>query len=34
MIGDAETGRIDPASVRVRPNGTGPMPTDGPYARL
>lgn len=24
MIGDAETGRIDPASVRVRRNGVGP----------
>ncbi|MFL6846721.1 MAG: hypothetical protein ACJ8ER_17790 [Allosphingosinicella sp.] len=34
MIGDVETGRIDPASVRVRHNGVGPMPTDGPYARL
>lgn len=34
MIGDVETGRIDPASVRVRPDGVGPMPTDGPYARL
>ncbi len=34
MIGDVETGRIDPASVRVRPNGVGPMPTDGPYAKL
>jgi hypothetical protein len=34
MIGDVETGRIEPASVRVRPGGVGPMPTDGPYARL
>jgi hypothetical protein len=34
MIGDAETGRIDPASVRVRRDGVGPMPADGPYARL
>jgi hypothetical protein len=34
MIGDVETGRIDPASVRVRPGGVGPMPTDGPYATL
>ncbi|HEX8667925.1 MAG TPA: hypothetical protein VF727_06090 [Allosphingosinicella sp.] len=34
MIGDAETGRIDPASVRVRRNGLGPMPKDGPYPRL
>jgi hypothetical protein len=34
MIGDVETGRIDPASVRVRHDGVGPMPTDGPYARL
>lgn len=34
MIGDVETGRIDPESVRVRPDGVGPMPTDGPYARL
>lgn len=34
MIGDAESGRIDPASVRVRPSGIGPMPTDGPYATL
>lgn len=34
MIGDVETGRIDPASVRIRKNGVGPMPKDGPYARL
>jgi hypothetical protein len=34
MIADAETGRIDPASVRVRKNGLGPMPKDGPYAGL
>jgi hypothetical protein len=34
MIGDIETGRIDPASVRERDNGVGPMPEDGPYARL
>lgn len=34
MIGDAETGRIDPASVRVRGDGVGPMPEDGPYAGL
>ena len=34
LIGDAETGRIDPASVRVRRNGVGPMPTDAPYAGL
>lgn len=34
MIGDVETGKIDPASVRVRLDGVGPMPTDGPYARL
>ena len=34
MIGDVGSGHIDPASVRVRPNGVGPMPTDGPYATL
>ena len=34
MIGDAATGRIDPASVRVRPDGVGEMPSDGPYAEL
>jgi hypothetical protein len=34
MIGDVATGRIDPASVRVRVNGVGPMPTGGPYATL
>lgn len=34
MIGDAQTGRIDPASVRVRSGGVAPMPEDGPYARL
>lgn len=34
MIGDAETGRIDPASVRVRQDGVGAMPADGPYASL
>lgn len=34
MIGDVATGRIDPASVRPRRNGLGPMPTDGPYAAL
>ena len=32
MIGEAETGRIDPASVRVRPGGVGAIPTDGSYA--
>ena len=32
MIGDVETGKIDPASIRVRKNGTGPFPTTGPYA--
>jgi len=31
MIGDAESGQIDPASVRVRTD-SGPMPSDGPYA--
>jgi hypothetical protein len=31
MIGDVPTGRIDPASVRVRKN-AGPFPKDGPYA--
>ena len=34
MIGDVATGRIDPASVRVRRGGVGPMPKDGPYAAL
>jgi hypothetical protein len=34
MIGDVETGRIDPASVRVRSGGIAPMPEDGAYARL
>ena len=34
MIGDVRTGRIDPASVRVRRNGVGRMPNDGPYAEL
>lgn len=34
MIGDAETGRIDPASVRVRSGGVAPMPDDGPYVWL
>jgi hypothetical protein len=34
MIGDAETGQIDRASVRVRHDGVGPMPADGPYATL
>jgi len=34
MIGDAETGRIDPASVRIRRGGVGDMPADGPYAAL
>jgi hypothetical protein len=33
MIGDVESGRIDPASVRIRRDGE-PMPTDGPYATL
>jgi len=32
VIGDVESGRIDPASVRVRANGVGPMPDKGPYA--
>ena len=32
MIGEAETGRIDPASVRPRPGGAGDLPSDGPYA--
>jgi hypothetical protein len=31
MIGDAQSGRIDPASVRVRPGGLGDLPTKGPY---
>lgn len=34
MIGDVETGKIDPASVRVRKDGTAPFPTDGPYANF
>jgi hypothetical protein len=34
MIGDVRTGRIDPASIRVRRNGTAPFPHDGPYARF
>lgn len=34
MIGHAATGRIDPASVRVRVDGVGEMPSDGPYAEL
>jgi hypothetical protein len=34
MIGDVTSGHIEPASVRVRPDGVGPMPTDGPYASL
>lgn len=34
MIGDVAGGRIDPASIRVRRNGLGPMPKDGPYAKL
>jgi hypothetical protein len=34
MIGDPATGRIDPASLRVRKNGIGAMPKDGPYAKL
>jgi hypothetical protein len=33
MIGDVESGRIDPASVRVRKD-AGPFPKDGPYAAL
>jgi hypothetical protein len=32
MIGEAASGRIDPASVRERPGGLGDMPADGPYA--
>lgn len=32
MIGDVGSGTIDPASVRVRPGGVGPMPDTGPYA--
>ena len=32
MIGDSATGRIDPASVRVRAGGNGSLPTDGAYA--
>lgn len=34
MIGDAASGRILPSSVRVRPDGTGPIPADGPYSKL
>ena len=34
MIGDAASGRIDPASVRIREGGAAPIPTDGPYASL
>ena len=34
MIGDVESGNIDLKSVRVRADGVGPLPTDGPYARL
>jgi hypothetical protein len=34
MIGDARSGRIDPASVRVRRDGVGKLPTDGPYANF
>ncbi|HEY0086609.1 MAG TPA: hypothetical protein VGB65_11950 [Allosphingosinicella sp.] len=32
MIGEVGTGRIDPASVRVRMDGVGPIPDDGLYA--
>jgi hypothetical protein len=32
MIGDVETGKIDPTSVRVRKDGTAPFPTTGSYA--
>ena len=31
MVGDVETGRIDPASVRIRENGTAPFPAGAPY---
>lgn len=34
MIGDVANGRIDPASIRIRRDGVGPMPKDGPYATL
>jgi hypothetical protein len=32
MIADAATSRIDPASIRVRKDGVGPLPRQGPYA--
>lgn len=32
MIGNVESGKIDPASVHVRKDGTAPFPTTGPYA--
>jgi hypothetical protein len=32
MIGDVDSGKVEPASVRVRKNGTAPFPTTGPYA--
>lgn len=34
MIGDVETGKIDPTSIRIRENGTAPFPTTGPYANF
>jgi hypothetical protein len=34
MIGDIRTGKIDPASVRIRANGTASFPTTGPYAEF
>ena len=33
MIGDSQTGQIDPQSIRVR-RGRSPLPADGPYATL
>jgi hypothetical protein len=32
MIGEVESGRIDPESIRARPGGIGDVPSDGPYA--
>lgn len=32
MVGAAESGRIDADSVRVRPGGSGDLPSEGPYA--
>lgn len=34
MIGDAASGRIDPGSIRQRPGGNGPLPSDGAYAEF